>query len=83
MVIGVAPVQVSFARYLKRKHGVYPKDLWKVRAVFPTSVAKIQTKYKPVLKRLYGDVYVGEMYTATGGGIRAAEGLAALRDAEL
>jgi hypothetical protein len=67
VVIGVAPVQVSFARYLKRTHGIYPKDLWKVRAVFPTSVAKIQTRYKPVLERLYGKVYIGEMYTATEG----------------
>ncbi len=67
VVIGVAPVQVSFARYMKRKHGVYPRNLWKIKAVFPTSVAKIQTRYSPVLKHFYGDVGIVEMYTATEG----------------
>ena len=67
IVIGVAPVQVSFAKYVKRKHGICPRDLWKIRAVFPTSVAKIQTKYSHVLKSLYGDVAIVEMYTATEG----------------
>lgn len=66
-VMGVAPVQTGFARYLKRKHGVYPREIWDMQVLYTTSVAKIHTKYKPVLQKMYGDVSVVEMYTATEG----------------
>jgi hypothetical protein len=66
-IIGVAPVQTGFARYLKRRHGVYPKELWRLKVVYSTSVAKIQTRYAPRLRMMYGDVPVVEMYTATEG----------------
>ncbi len=66
-IIGVAPVQASFGRYIKRRYGQYPKDLWKTRVIFSTSVPKIQTKYSHILKSLYGDAPVVEMYTATEG----------------
>lgn len=66
-IIGVAPVQVSFGRYLKRRHGIYPKALWRLKAIFSTSVAKIQAKYAQILKSLYGEASVVEMYTATEG----------------
>jgi len=66
-IIGVAPVQVSFGRYLKRRHGTYPKDLWELKVIFSTSVAKIQTKYSEILKSLYGEAPLVEMYTATEG----------------
>jgi hypothetical protein len=66
-VMGVTPVILSFARYVKRKHGKKPADLWKFQALFCTSVRKIQFKYGPILKRYYGDVPIVEMYTATEG----------------
>jgi len=66
-LMGVTPVMVSFADYVKRKHGLWPKDLWKPRALFCTSVAKIHTRYEPTLRRLYGPSPVVEMYTATEG----------------
>ncbi len=66
-LMGVTPVIVSFADYLVRKHGVRPRKVWKPRALFCTSVAKIQTKYKPNLLGLYGLTEVVEMYTATEG----------------
>jgi len=66
-VMGVAPVQTGFARYVRRAHGVYPRDIWEVRVVYSTSVAKIQTRYAPSLRRMYGEVPVVEMYTATEG----------------
>lgn len=66
-IIGVAPVQTGFARYLKRKHGVYPRELWQLKVVYSTSVAKIQTRYASRLKAMYGDAPVVEMYTATEG----------------
>jgi hypothetical protein len=66
-VMGVAPVQTGFARYLKKEHGVYPRDLWKLKVIYSTSVPKIQTKYGKRLRRMYGDVPLVEMYTATEG----------------
>ncbi len=66
-LMGVTPVMASFARYVRRVHGVLPRSFWNVRALFCTSVAKIQTRYKPILARLYGDANVVEMYTATEG----------------
>ncbi len=66
-VMGVTPVILSFARYVKHKHCKKPADLWKFQALFCTSVRKIQFKYGPILKRYYGDVPLVEMYTATEG----------------
>jgi len=66
-LMGVAPVITAFARYMKRGHNVLPKDLWRLRALFCTSVAKIQTNYAPYLRRLYGEAPVVELYTATEG----------------
>ncbi len=66
-IIGVAPVQTGFARYVKKKHNIYPQDLWKLKVIYSTSVAKIQQNYAPKLRAMYGDVPVVEMYTATEG----------------
>ena len=66
-MMGVAPVQTGFARYLKQTHKVTPRDLWDLKVIYTTSVAKIQQKYKPMLQKMYGDVPVVEMYTATEG----------------
>ena len=66
-VMGVAPVQTGFGRYLKRKHGVYPREIWDMKVLYTTSVAKIHTKYKRILQKMYGEVSVVEMYTATEG----------------
>ena len=65
--MGVTPVILAFARYVKRKHGKKPADLWKPQALFCTSVRKIQYQWGPILKAYFGDVPVVEMYTATEG----------------
>jgi hypothetical protein len=66
-LMGVAPIQTGFAYYLKKTHDVFPKDIWEIEAIFSTSVPKIQTKYKGMLQRMYGEIPVIEMYTATEG----------------
>ena len=66
-VMGVTPVIVAFARYLKRKHGVLPKQLWNLKGIFCTSVPKIHTNYAPLLRQMYGQSSIVEMYTATEG----------------
>jgi len=65
--MGVAPVILSFARHVNRKHGKAPKELWKIRALFCTSVRKIQFKYAPLLRKYFGDAPVVEIYSATEG----------------
>jgi hypothetical protein len=65
--MGVTPVIMSFARYMKRKYGKKPADLWKLKALFCTSVPKIQFKYGPIMQRYFGEAPVVEMYTATEG----------------
>jgi len=65
--MGVTPVILSFARYMQNKHGKKPRDLWKLQALFCTSVRKIQFKYKPILQKYFGPAPVVEMYTATEG----------------
>jgi phenylacetate-coenzyme A ligase PaaK-like adenylate-forming protein len=65
--MGVTPVILFFARYIKHKYGRTPADIWKPQALFCTSVRKIQYKYGPILKKYYGDVPIVEMYTATEG----------------
>ncbi len=65
--MGVAPVILSFAKYVKQKHGKKPKELWKLHSLFCTSVCKIQFRYAPLLRKYFGQVPVVEMYTATEG----------------
>lgn len=67
LVGGVAPTAVSFGRYLKRKHGVYPKDLWKTQIMTLGSVAGINTRYQPALNALYGPAAIREIYGTTEG----------------
>jgi len=65
--MGVTPVILSWARYVKRKHGKRPKELWKIRAIFCTSVRKIQFRYAPKLREYFGNVPIVEIYSATEG----------------
>lgn len=65
--IGVTPVILSFAKYVKYRHGKYPKDLWNLKVLVCTSVRKIQFKYGPILHKFFGAVPIVEMYSATEG----------------
>ncbi len=65
--MGVVPVILAFAKYIKHKYGKKPSDLWSFKALFCTSVSKIQFKYVPIFKKYFGSVPLIEMYTATEG----------------
>lgn len=65
--MGVTPVILSFARYVKRKHGKKPSQLWNLQALFCTSVRKIPFKYGPALRKYFGQVPIVEIYSATEG----------------
>jgi hypothetical protein len=65
LVGGVAPTTIRFARYLRKKHKVYPKDLWNTQIVTLGSVHGINTRYQPALHPLYGPVAIRKIYGAT------------------
>jgi len=67
LIGGVAPTAIRFARYLRRVHGVYPKDLWQTQVMTLGSVPGINTRYQPTLQALYGRVAIREIYGATEG----------------
>ncbi len=67
LVGGVAPTALSFGRYLRRTHGVLPKNLWDVQIVTLGSVPGINTRHQPALNALYGPVIIREIYGATEG----------------
>jgi hypothetical protein len=67
LVGGVAPTAIEFGRFLRRKYGKYPKDLWDVKLLTLGSVPGINTRLKPQLKAMYGPVEIREIYGATEG----------------
>jgi len=67
LVGGVAPTAVLFGQYLRRKHRVYPKDLWKTQIMTLGSVPGINTRYVPPLTALYGPTVIREIYGTTEG----------------
>ncbi|MFB0546490.1 MAG: GH3 auxin-responsive promoter family protein [Anaerolineae bacterium] len=67
MLVGVTQTMLQFGLFLKKRYGIYPKDVWQMDPLSPSSIAGIQYKYKPALKALYGDVDIVEIYGATEG----------------
>ncbi|MGC9400780.1 MAG: GH3 family domain-containing protein [Anaerolineae bacterium] len=67
LVGGVCPTALEFGRYLKQAHGVYPKDLWKVKVMTLGSTPGINTRHRPALNALYGPAAIREIYGATEG----------------
>ena len=67
IVGGVAPTALSFGNFLKKKHGIYPKNIWKTQVMTLGSVAGINTHHEPALIALYGNAAIREIYGATEG----------------
>ncbi len=68
LVGGVCPTALRFARYLRKAHGLYPKDLWCPQIVTLGSVPGINTRHQAALHALYGkQVAIREIYGATEG----------------
>ena len=67
LVGGVAPTAIEFGRYLRRKHGILPKDLWNTRVMTLGSVPGINTRLALVLNSIYGKASIREIYGATEG----------------
>jgi len=57
-----------FARWLRRRLGVWPKDVWNFHVLFCGGVPHIHERHEGSLKRMYGwDARIVEMYGATEG----------------
>ena len=67
LVGGVAPTALKFGRYMRRAHGVYPKDIWQAQIATLGSTPGINTKLHPALTALYGPLVIREIYGATEG----------------
>jgi hypothetical protein len=67
LVGGVAPTAVLFGKFLRDKHNLYPKNLWKTQVVTLGSVPGINTRYEPALTAMYGSVAIREIYGTTEG----------------
>lgn len=67
LVGGVAPTTKRFARFVRREHGVYPKQLWRPIVMTLGSIPGINTTEEPVLHATYGSVAIREIYGATEG----------------
>jgi hypothetical protein len=66
-VMGVSPVILAFGRHVKSRYGRAPSEIWRMKSLFCTSVAKIHSIYGPQLQRLFGRAPVREIYSATEG----------------
>ena len=67
LVGGVCQTALEFGRYLRRRHGVYPKELWKTQIMTLGSTPGINTRHAAQLTALYGPVAIREIYGATEG----------------
>ena len=67
LVGGVCPTAIRFAKYLRKAHRAYPKDLWKTQIMTLGSVPGINTRYQASLNALYGRATIREIYGATEG----------------
>lgn len=65
---GAAQVAIKFGRWLRKTHGVYPKDVWALGALSLGSTPGINTTYRPRLLGYYGhQAGIVEIYGATEG----------------
>jgi hypothetical protein len=67
LVGGVCATALQFGRYLRRRHGTYPKQIWHTQIMTLGSCPGINTRYAPALHALYGPVAIREIYGATEG----------------
>ncbi len=67
LVGGVCQTALEFGRYLRKRHGVYPKQLWKTQIMTLGSTPAINTRHAAALTAMYGSVAIREIYGATEG----------------
>jgi phenylacetate-coenzyme A ligase PaaK-like adenylate-forming protein len=65
---GAAQVALKFGRWLRKHHGLYPKDIWQFGVLSLGSTAGINSTHRPRLRAYYGQqAGLVEIYGATEG----------------
>ena len=67
LVGGVCQTAIEFGKYLRGRHGVYPRQWWKTQIMTLGSTPGINTWHATRLRGLYGPVAIREIYGATEG----------------
>ncbi len=67
LVGGVVHTALLFGKHVHKRHGKYPKDIWKTQIMTLGSAPGINTRYAASLRALYGDVSIREIYGTTEG----------------
>jgi hypothetical protein len=67
LVGGVVTTAVLFGRYTRRRHGLYPKDIWNTQIMTLGSAPGINTHFRNSLTAMYGPAVIREIYGATEG----------------
>ena len=67
LVGGVCQTALEFGRYLRKRHGVYPKQWWKTQIMTLGSTPAINTRHAAALTAMYGPAAIREIYGATEG----------------
>ena len=67
LVGGVCQTALEFGRYLRKRHGVYPKQWWKTQIMTLGSTPGINTRHAAALTAMYGPAAIREIYGATEG----------------
>ena len=67
LVGGVCQTALEFGRYLRKRHGVYPKKWWDTKIMTLGSTPGINTRHTAALRAMYGPAAVREIYGATEG----------------
>jgi hypothetical protein len=67
LVGGVCQTALEFGRYLRKRHGVYPKQWWNTQIMTLGSTPGINTRHAAALRAMYGPAAIREIYGATEG----------------
>ena len=65
-VVGIAQLILLFGK-VARKHGVYPKDMWKNPLLVTSSLPGVHAKHNPSLRAMYNPAAIRDIYGATEG----------------
>jgi hypothetical protein len=67
VVVAPGAILLAFGRFLRKRHGLRPKEMWVFQVVIHSGPQRLGTMRRMRLKKLYGEVPVLEMLETLGG----------------